>query len=62
MGNQLIGVVMALISLAFLTLLINRYQGTAALIQTSGMTLNSLFQTLTLQGSGYTAGGYNGRY
>lgn len=64
MGNQIFSVVMALVSLALVTLLVNRYQGTAAIIQTAGGTLNGLFQTLTLQsgGVGFTAGGYNGRF
>lgn len=63
MGEKIFAVVMALVSLALVTLLINRYQGTAAIIQTAGGTLNSLFHTLTLQGGGgFVSGGYNGRF
>ena len=62
--NQITDIITMILSIAILTLLINRAQSTAGLIQTSGATFNSILRTITLQnnsfGSGFGGGSFGG--
>ena len=47
--DDIIKIIMAILSISVLTLLINRASDSAKLIETSGSAFNSILKTITLQ-------------